>query len=165
MKKRAAQIFIDMGFIIGIIFSLSVCVHAGPPENLGGWGIDAPYNQLYDASERDKIRGYVRDIKEVSPMPGMSPGVALVLDESENEQTLVHICPVWYMDQKSLGLRKGDKLKIKGVWAEINGEDIFMAAKIKRGDFFVLKVRLTKDGMPFWVMPPDQLAREKAATE
>jgi hypothetical protein len=36
-----------------------------------------------------------------------------------------------------------------------------MASKIKKGDYFVLKVRLTKDGTPFWTMSPEQLAKEK----
>jgi hypothetical protein len=36
-----------------------------------------------------------------------------------------------------------------------------MASKIKKGDYFVLKVRLTKDGKPFWTMSPEELEQEK----
>jgi hypothetical protein len=38
-----------------------------------------------------------------------------------------------------------------------------MASKIKMGDYFSLKVRLTKDGTPFWTMSPEQLAKERAS--
>ena len=52
-------------------------------------------------------------------------------------------------------------MKVKGVWAEVQGKDVFMASKVKKGDYFELKVRLTKDGTPFWTMSPEELARER----
>ena len=73
----------------------------------------------------------------------------------------VQICPTWYRKPSELGVRKGDRIKIKGVWAEIDGKFVFMASKIKKDpDIEVLKVRLTKDGTPFWTMTPQQLAKE-----
>ena len=93
-------------------------------------------------------------------MPGMSPGVVMIVKESDDEAIDVQICPTWYRDAESIGLKRGDQVKIRGVWAEIGGKDIFMASKIKKGDYFVLKVRLTKDGTPFWTMTPQQLAAE-----
>ena len=53
-------------------------------------------------------------------------------------------------------------MKVKGVWAEIDGKEVFMASKVKRGDYYEYKVRLTKDGTPFWTMSPEELARERA---
>ena len=58
--------------------------------------------------------------------------------------------------------KKGDSLKIRGSWAEVEDKFVFMASKIKKGDYFELKVRLTKDGTPFWTMSPEELEREKA---
>jgi hypothetical protein len=58
-------------------------------------------------------------------------------------------------------VKKNDRVKLKGVWAEINDRDIFMASKIKKDpDLEIVKVRLTKDGTPFWTMTPEQLAIE-----
>ena len=54
-------------------------------------------------------------------------------------------------------------MKVKGTWVEIDGEDVIMAAKIKKGEYFQFKVRLTSDGTPFWTMDPEQLSRELAA--
>jgi hypothetical protein len=34
-----------------------------------------------------------------------------------------------------------------------------MASKVKKGDYFAFKVRLTQNGTPFWVMTPEDLAR------
>ncbi len=98
----------------------------------------------------------------------MSPGVALDIRESKDpkaEVIEVHLCPTWFADPKSIGLKKGDRVKVKGVWAEIGDKDVFIASKVKKGDYFELKVRLTKDGKPFWTMSAEELARERAASK
>jgi hypothetical protein len=56
-------------------------------------------------------------------------------------------------------------VKIKGVWATIGEKDVFMAAKVKRSEYDEYKVRLTSSGMPFWAMPPEQLAKELAQSD
>jgi hypothetical protein len=147
-------------FIMVFTFVFS---HASEQKDMKGWGLDSPYNRLYDPSELDKFKAVVVDIKEVVPMPGMSAGVALLVRESEAETIVVHVCPSWYMDKQDIGIKKGDKVKIRGVWVEIDGEDIVIASKIKKGDYFELKVRLTKSGKPFWTMSPEELNKEKAS--
>ena len=131
---------------------------------MGGWEIDSPYNKLYDASEMDSFKGNIVDIKEVTPMPGMSPGVAVVVAESQMEKTLVHVCPIWFAGVRDIGVKQGDRVKVKGVWAEINGRDVFMASKIKKGDDFEFKVRLTKNGKPFWTMSKEELEKERKSS-
>jgi hypothetical protein len=99
-------------------------------------------------------------------MKGMAPGVILEVKEGkeDDETILVHVCPSAYMGPKEIGLRPGDRIKIRGSWAYIDNKDIFMAAKIKKGDYFELKVRLTSNGKPFWTMTPEELAREKGSS-
>ena len=136
---------------------------AGETKEMGGWGVNDPYNKFYDVAELDSFKADVVKITEDAPMPGMSPGVILKVKESnvDNETTEIHVCPTWYRDAAGIGLKRGDRVKIRGVWAEIAGKDIFMASKIKKGDYFVLKIRLTKDGTPFWTMSDEQLAKEQ----
>jgi hypothetical protein len=62
-------------------------------------------------------------------------------------------------------LRRGDWVKVKGVWADVGDETVFIAAKVRKDNEYVFKVRLTSDGTPFWSMSPEQLAKEKAETE
>ena len=87
--------------------------------------------------------------------------VALV-EEAEDAVNVVHICPEWFAGPQDIGLRRGDRVNVKGVWAEIDGKDVFMASKIKIDPHFEFKVRLTKNGFPFWAMSPEQLAHERA---
>jgi len=137
-------------------------VQADEQRDMQGWGIDDPYNKLYDMREFESIRAWVVAVKEVVPMPGMSPATAL--DVREGAYTYeVHLCPTWYRKPSEIRLKKNDRIKIKGAWAEIKGKDIFIASKIKKDpDIEIIKVRLTKDGTPFWTMTAQQLAKEMA---
>jgi hypothetical protein len=67
------------------------------------------------------------------------------------------------MKPGSIGLKRGDRVKIRGVWTKINGKDVFLASKIKKGGYFVLKVRFTKDGKPFWALSNKELIQEKSS--
>lgn len=148
-------LLILLSLVIGISW-----VQAEEQRDMQGWGIDDPYNKLYDVREFEKIRAYVVRVKEVVPMPGMSP--ATVLDVREGAYIHeIHLCPTWYRKPSEIRLKKNERVKIKGVWAEINGKDIFMASKVKKDpDTDIIKVRLTKDGTPFWTMTSQQLAKE-----
>ena len=144
-----------LSFAVGINY-----VQAGEKPDMQGWGLDDPYNKLYDVREFEKIRAWVVRVKEVVPMPGMSPATALDVREG-SDVFEVHLCPAWYRKPSEIRLKKNERIKLKGAWAEINGRDVFMASKIKKDpDFEIIKVRLTKDGTPFWTMTPEQLAME-----
>lgn len=148
-------LLISFSLVIGISWT-----QAEEKKDMQGWGLDDPYNKLYNPREYEKIRAWVVRIKEVVPMPGMSPATAL--DVREGAYTYeVHLCPTWYRKPSEIHLKKNDRIKLKGVWAEIGGKDFFMASKIKKDpDIDIIKVRLTKDGTPFWTMTPQQLAKE-----
>jgi hypothetical protein len=129
-------------------------------RDMQGWEIDSPYNKLYDIREYEKIRAWVIRVKEVVPMPGMSPATALDVREG-SDVFEVQLCPTWYRKPSEIRLKKNERIKLKGVWAEINGKDVFIASKIKKDpDIEIIKVRLTKDGTPFWTMTSEQLAME-----
>ena len=138
---------------------------ADEQRDMQGWGVDDPYNQFYDVREYEKIRAWVVQLRQAPPMPGMSPATIVDVREGSKDFTEVfevHMCPTWYAKPSEIGVKPGDRVKLKGVWAEIDGKDVFMASKIKIDPNFEFKVRLTKNGMPFWAMSPEQLAHERA---
>ena len=146
---------VSLSLVIGISW-----VQAEEQRDMQGWGIDDPYNKLYDVREFEKIRAWVIRVKEIVPMPGMSPATALDVREG-SDVFEVHLCPTWYRKPSEIRLKKNARIKLKGVWAEIDGKDVFLASKIKKDpDIDIIKVRLTKDGTPFWTMTPQQLAKE-----
>lgn len=127
-----------------------------------GWDEKSEYNSFYDYRERDSLKGKIRKFKKITPLKGMAPGTAFILDEGD-EEILVHLCPWDFASPDETGIRKGVKTKVKGCWALINGEDVFIAAKVKQGDDFSFKVRLTKDGKPFWTMSKEELKKERGS--
>ena len=157
--KSKRFFFLTILVLISGIFSFSY-TQAEEKQDMQGWEIDSPYNKLYDVREYEKIRAWVIRVKEVVPMPGMSPATALDVREG-SDVFEVHLCPTWYRKPSEIRLKKNARIKLKGVWAEINGRDVFMASKVKKDpDIEIIKVRLTKDGTPFWTMTSEQLAME-----
>jgi len=157
--KSKRFLFLAILVLISGIFGFSY-TQAEEKQDMQGWEIDSPYNMLYDVREYEKIRAWVIRVKEVVPMPGMSPATALDVREG-SDVFEVHLCPTWYRKPSEIRLKKNARIKLKGVWAEVDGKDIFMASKIKKDpDIEIIKVRLTKDGTPFWTMTSEQLAME-----
>ena len=153
------------GSLLAIVFILSGLYVPGfsqpSGKKMAGWERESGYNRLYKAAETDRIKGVVEAIEEKVLMPGMDPGTVLAVKTTDGDKTIVHVCPAAFISPKDTGLKKGDEVKIRGAWAEVDGEDVFMASKIKKGDLFELKVRLTRDGTPFWVLSPEEMAKEK----
>jgi len=151
--------------LIGLLaagLGLSAIVGAARAEDRGlaGWEEGGKYDKHYNLAEYDSFKGTVEDIRDVTPMPGMAPGVMVIVRDRDDELVKVHLGPKSFVDLSSIGLKVGDDVKVKGAWAYINKEDVVMASKIKKGEYEEIKVRLTKNGKPFWSMTPEQLAKE-----
>ena len=161
MRRYSKRVAICAAFIIGLFFLTLTAGFAEEAAGLKGWEKGSDYNKLYNLDEWDDFKGYVVGFKKIIPLPGMAPGVALLVRDRDSEEVVtVHLGPATFVNPNSVGVRKGDKVKVKGVWAEIKGKEVFMASKVKKGNYSEYKVRLTKDGTPFWTMSPEELARE-----
>lgn len=149
--------------LCGVLLVFPTLVNAA--DDISGWEEDSEYNELYNPKERDSIKGDILKFITVTPIKGMAPGTAFILDEGGGDKVVVHVCPESYASGRETGLRRGDWVKVKGVWADIGDESIFIAAKIRKDNEYAFKVRLTSDGTPFWTLSPERLAEEIAAVE
>ena len=148
--------------LLALVFAaglLNGTIGATDDHGMQGWGINDPYNKYYDLTKYEKFRAWVVGFKTEAPMPGMSPGTIMVV-KTGTQLIDVHICPTWFAKPGDIGVKKGDRVKIKGCRAEIDQKEVFMAAKVKRGNYFEFKVRLTKNGKPFWTMTPEEIVRQ-----
>jgi hypothetical protein len=163
MKKKVHR-FIIVAMVIFAAGFIANSASAVDEKQMKGWEQDSPYNRLYDVKEYEKFRAWVVGFKEEPPMPGMSPATIMIVKDGD-DLIDVHICPTWFAKPEEVGVKKGDRVKMKGVWAEVDGKDVFMVSKIKKGesDVFEFKVRLTKNGKPFWTMTKEELALERAS--
>ena len=142
---------------------LSVTSSIAQDTDMTGWEVGSEYNDLYNPKERDSIKGTIVKFAKITPLPGMASGTGLILDEGGGDKVLIHLCPSAFASERETGLKRGDWVKVKGAWADIGDDTVFIAAKIKKDGGYSFKVRLTSDGTPFWTMPPEQLAKEQAA--
>lgn len=155
-------------FVVLALVCLSAHAFAaqgGKPDTTG-WEKGGAYDKFYDAKEADSFKGRVEDIIEITPLPGMAKGVGLtVRDKKDNKVETVHLGPKDFVDLDSIGLKKGDTVKVVGVWANIGGKDVVMASKVKKDEGVELKVRRSKDGMPWWGLSAEELAKERKAAD
>lgn len=153
---RAVQVL-----VLCLIFLTPVVSQSQDSPELAGWGRESEYNKLYDVSEFDDFKGVVEEIMDITPLPGMASGLGLKVKDQDGDPVEVHLGPKSFVKLDGIGLKVGDKVKVKGVWAAINDKDVFLASKVKKGEYVELKVRRTKDGTPYWTLTPEELAREK----
>lgn len=167
MFNRNKAIVAAAVVVLGLAFVFVRPVLAGDP-GLKGWEADSEYNKHYNVSELDSFKGRFVEVIEITPLPGMAPGIGIKVEDEDGDIIKVHLGPKSFVKMDAIGLKKGDKVKVKGVWADINKEEVFMASKVKnkaRDEEIELKVRLTSDGTPFWTMTREQLAKEQQTKE
>jgi len=163
MFKQCKAIIVVALVILGVAFVTTKPALAGDP-GLKGWEAGSDYNNHYNVSELDSFKGVFVEFMEITPLPGMAPGIGMKVKDEDGDIIKVHLGPKSFVKMDAIGLKKGDKVKVKGVWADINKEEVFMASKVKnksRDEEIELKVRLTSDGTPFWTMSREQLAKEQ----
>jgi hypothetical protein len=129
--------------------------------NITGWEKGGEYDRLYDVKEGDTLKGRVVKIMDITPINGMAVGVGLQLEDKKDKTVeIVHLGPKDFVDLGSIGLKVGDEIKVVGVWADLDSQDVLMAIKVKKGEDTQLKVRRSKDGFPYWSMTPEERQRE-----
>jgi hypothetical protein len=142
------------------VFGLVVAYSDGK-EGLEGWEKTSAYNNLYDLAQKDRINGVVVDVTKLIPLPGMAPGVGLLVQSPQDGSVTVHLGPRSFINVNTIWNLKGAQVKVRGVWAEIKNEKVFIAYKLK-SDKLAIKLRRTRDGTPLWTMSPQELAKERA---
>lgn len=93
-------------FLLSLTLVLTISWAAEPSADKKGWGINDPYNMLYNSKDFEKLKVAVVKVTEVVPMPGMSPATALEVREG-SETIVVHLCPTWFAKPADVGFKPG----------------------------------------------------------
>jgi len=124
-------------------------MYAPPSELQGdGWGADTPYGRLYDPAKEETISGQVVSIETSAPMPGMTPGMQMLVQTDDGQSTRVQVGPAWYLERQDLGIPANTHVQVTGARAEINGQPVLMAREVQF-DGQVVTLR-DAQGMPMW---------------
>ncbi len=113
----------------------------------GGKGPGA--GRMYDVSRETTMTGTVASVEQITGRGRMQgQGVGLKLKTGE-ETVFVHLGPQWYLnEQLGMKIAAGDTLEIKGAKTVRRGEEVILAAEVKKGSE-VLKLR-DENGYPVW---------------
>jgi sporulation protein YlmC with PRC-barrel domain len=124
-------------------------MYAPPSEPRGGgWGADTPYGRLYDPAKEEVISGHIVSIETRAPMPGMAPGMQMLVQTDDGQSTRVQVGPAWYLERQDLNMQENTHVQVTGAQAEIDGQPVLMAREVQ----FDGKVVTLRDarGMPMW---------------
>jgi sporulation protein YlmC with PRC-barrel domain len=117
-------------------------------SRLRGWEPSSEYNNRFSSGTRETITGRITAIEHVTPTSGMSEGVALRINSSENQNVIVHLGPSWFIDHQQNQFKEGDQVEVQGSRVSIDNRNVVLAQLIRRGDRVM--VLRTKDGWPMW---------------
>jgi hypothetical protein len=115
----------------------------------GGWGDKNAYCALYDPKTVETVSGTVVSTDNITPMPGMRPGVELQLRTAKN-LIPVHLGPLWYLENQDVDLKPNDVVDVTGSRIFCVNQDVIMANEVRHGDK-TIKLRDPK-GHPLWVV-------------
>ena len=92
------------------------------------------------------------------PKPEPPPPLVPAIRIADAEEMTVRSFP----GQARAGQEVNLSFRVSGPLIEL---PVHVGDKVKKGDFFEFKVRLTKDGKPFWTMSKEELAWERLLDE
>jgi hypothetical protein len=125
----------------------STYVPGGEPRG-GGWSADTPYGRLYDPAKEQSISGQVVSIETSAPMPGMVPGMQMLVQTDDGQSTRVQTGPAWYLERQELDIKENTRVQVTGARAEIEGQPVLMAREVQfNGQVITLR---DAQGMPLW---------------
>ena len=120
---------------------------SGAQDN-GGWGAETAYGRLYDPAKEQTISGQVSSIETAAPMPGMAPGVQLLVQTEDGKTVRVHVGPAWYLERQNVALQEHTRVQVTGASAEIAGQPVLMAREVQfNGQTLTLR---NAQGLPVW---------------
>lgn len=148
MKK--STIFLVMSVVLSLVSAADAIAQMGQGyrwRGSGGWGMDAPYQRMYDPAKVETMTGRVETVETLVPMRGMHSAVGLLV-KTDRETILVHLGPDWYIGRLDTRILKGDTIEVKGSRVVIAGKPALIAAEVKKaGKVLVLR---NEAGVPVW---------------
>jgi hypothetical protein len=117
-------------------------------QGSGGWGIETPYGRLYNPANEQTVSGQVVRIETEAPLPGMAPGMQLLVQTDDAKTMRVHIGPEWYLKRQDVEFPEHTNVQVTGAGAEVEGQQVLLAREVQfEGHILMLR---DAHGMPMW---------------
>ncbi len=122
------------------LLSISILLNAQPQRPA----------RFYNPETVITVSGEVQNVETRTFGPSGFGLIVLSL-KTEKETISVNVGPEKYVSSQGFKFERGDKIEVKGSRVEIRGENVILAAEIKKGGK-VLKLR-DENGYPLWGGP------------
>lgn len=143
-----------------LILAASTSVPALEFAPAPGWEKGGVYDRHYNPAKHETLKGELLGYEKIRPLPGMSPGLAAKLRTRDGKTVTAHLGPETYVGFLPELIHPGANLKLKGAFATIAGQSVFMASKIRNAEIFELKLRSTRHGAPYWDLDRAEMIEE-----
>jgi hypothetical protein len=81
-------------------------------------------------------------------MPGMAPGMQMLVQTDDGKSTRVQVGPAWYLERQDLDVKENTHVQVTGARTEIEGQLVLMAREVQfDGQLMTLR---DAQGMPMW---------------
>jgi hypothetical protein len=138
--------------MLGLVLVASLASAEAPFRVLwngtGGWGEKSAYCGLYNPNSVQELKGVIVTVEDVTPLPGMRPGVQLKL-KTDKETIPIHLGPRWYLENQDITLDPGSEVEVKGSRIVCDGRQVIAASEIVAAGQ-VIHLRDAK-GKPLWL--------------
>jgi hypothetical protein len=155
-KQGAAMRKLIMSFAVMAMVLFAGAALAEPGE-YPGWERGSSFNALYSPEGYESLKGTVEKFYKITPLPGMVEGLGMRMKLRDGTIVDVIVAPYGYVDFLPPVFKPGERAKVKGAWAEVNGRRWFVAAKVRLREVFEVKLRGTRSGLPYWDMDIKEL--------
>lgn len=145
--KTATMLGLMFFVLCFLLVSQSFAGHWQGWRGSDGWGMNSPYQRMYNPAAVETLTGEIVAIETTTPMSGMANGIHLSVKTAQ-ETIAVHLGPEWFVERLDTQLATGDTIEAKGSRVTISGQPALIAAEIKKGDE-VLVLR-NEAGIPVW---------------
>ncbi|EMG38497.1 hypothetical protein PCS_00125 [Desulfocurvibacter africanus PCS] len=125
-----------------------------------GWEKGGAYDRHYNPAKHETLKGELLGYEKIRPLPDMSPGLAAKLRTRDGKTVIAHLGPETYVGFLPEVIHPGANLKLKGAFATIAGQSVFMASKVRNAEIFELKLRSTSHGAPYWDLDRAEMIEE-----
>ena len=116
-------------------------------QELGGWGTDGEFSQMFNRQGIVFLTGTVEGIRNIAPIKGMTKGVIAVL-KTPGGMVELALGPKWFINNQKISFLKNDMIEVRGVKVTLRKKTFFIPARIIKGNY-VLELR-NDDGVPVW---------------
>jgi len=144
-------------FVFLFCFLFSIPLLGQGRMNQPGFGM-AQRDRNYQSSTAQTIKGEVTRVENLAVDTAYRfLGVHIALKDTTGEERIAHLGPDWFLKEKGLELKVGDRLEVYASNVLLNGTSVWIAAEVKRGNM-VWFLRDRNTGVPYWAAWGSKLA-------